>query len=218
MQKFLVYQKSTQKRGQPLGPQGVEIWKKLGCLPQVYQMTVSCGKYPAFSLVLGVFQNFENCAGDLYSPEPTLAGFVTVQPVTWECCAYTARYITKKLNGPQGEFYTQFNIDPPFTLCSRKPGIGRQYYDDHPDLYDHDFIHVSTSTGGKKFRPPRYYHKLFDVDYPEKSAELRETRKRMAEYQKQLKMEKTDLSYLEYLAVEESSLNDRIKSLKREAN
>lgn len=156
--------------------------------------------------------------GDLYSPEPTLAGFVTVQPVTWECCAYTARYITKKLNGPQGEFYTQFNIDPPFTLCSRKPGIGRQYYDDHPDLYDHDFIHVSTSTGGKKFRPPRYYHKLFDVDYPEKSAELRETRKRMAEYQKQLKMEKTDLSYLEYLAVEESSLNDRIKSLKREAN
>lgn len=175
-------------------------------------------KIPGFSIVLGVFQNFENCAGDLYSPEPTLAGFVTVQPVTWECCAYTARYITKKLNGPQGEFYTQFNIDPPFTLCSRKPGIGRQYYDDHPDLYDHDFIHVSTSTGGKKFRPPRYYHKLFDVDYPEKSAELRETRKRMAEYQKQLKMEKTDLSYLEYLAVEESSLNDRIKSLKREAN
>lgn len=161
--------------------------------------------------------------GESYSSDPTLAGFVTVQPVTWECCAYTARYITKKLNGPQCEFYTNFNIDPPFTLCSRKPGIGRQYYDDHDtddgnSLFETDFIHVSTATGGKKFRPPRYYHKLFDIEYPEKSAELRATRQKMAEYQKQLKLDKTDLSYLELLAVEEDSLNDRIKSLKREAN
>lgn len=150
--------------------------------------------------------------------ESSLAGFVTVQPVTWECCAYTARYITKKLTGPAAEFYETFNIDSPFSMMSRKPGIARQYYDDHPDLYEHEYINVSTPTGGKKFRPPRYYDKLFDIEYPERSAELRATRQKMAEFQKAAKMERTDLSYLDYLSVEEQALNSRIKSLKREAN
>lgn len=156
--------------------------------------------------------------GESYSCPPSLAGIVTVQPVTWECCAYTARYITKKLTGPAGEFYTTFNIDAPFSMMSRKPGIGRKYYDDHPEIWDHEYINVSTPTGGKRFRPPKYYDKLFDIDYPERSAELRATRQRMAEFQKANKLSRTDLSYLDYLSVEEQNLNSRIKSLSREAN
>lgn len=156
--------------------------------------------------------------GESYS-SPSFAGRITVQEVTWECCAYTARYITKKLNGPEGKFYETFNIDPPFTLCSRKPGIGRQYYDDHmPGMMDVEYINVATPTGGRKFRPPRYYHRLYDEEYPEASAELKVTRKLMAEYRKQLKLENTDLNYIEYLSVEEAKLNERIKALKREAN
>lgn len=150
--------------------------------------------------------------------EPSLAGIVTIQDVSWATCAYTARYVTKKLTGPYGQFYTDFNIIPPFSLMSRRPGIGRQYYDDHvdTDLYEFEFINVSTEQGGKKFRPPKYYHKLFDVDYPEKSAELKETRRLMAEASKNLKLQKTDLDYMEYLAVEEHNFNERIKSLKRD--
>ncbi len=100
-------------------------------------------------------------------------GFVVVAPVTWETCAYTARYVMKKLYGAEAEFYDKFNLEPEFTRMSRKPGIGRQYYDDHPDLYEHEFINISTEKGGRKFRPPKYYDRLFDVDCPEESAKLK---------------------------------------------
>lgn len=146
---------------------------------------------------------------------PRLIGNVIVAPVTWETCAYCARYVTKKLSGEASEFYTNFNIEPPFSLMSRKPGLARQWYDDHPGVMDYEYINVSTPEGGRKFRPPKYYNKLYDIDYPEKSAELRETRKRMAEASKKAKLSNTNLSYLELLAVEESNLERKMTSLKR---
>lgn len=142
-------------------------------------------------------------------------GFVLAADVTWETCAYTARYITKKLTGPEGEFYSDFNLDPPFSLMSRKPGIAAQWYADHPDLYDYEYISVKTPQGGRKFRPPRYFDKLFDIDQPEKMAEIKATRQRMAEQAKKLKLSKTSLSYLDLLQVEENTKLSQIKKLER---
>jgi len=142
-------------------------------------------------------------------------GFAVVAPVTWETCAYTARYVMKKLTGPEAEFYENFNIVPEFSLMSRKPGIARQYYEDHPDLYEHEFINISTEKGGRKFRPPKYYDKLFDVDCPEESAKLKAVRQKMAAEAQKAKLQKTTLSYLDQLAVEERNQLARIKSLKR---
>lgn len=142
-------------------------------------------------------------------------GFAVVAPVTWETCAYTARYVMKKLTGSEAEFYENFNIVPEFSLMSRKPGIARQYYEDHPDLYEHEFINISTEKGGRKFRPPKYYDKLFDLDCPEESAKLKAVRQKMAAEAQKAKLQKTTLSYLEQLAVEERNQLARIKSLKR---
>ena len=142
-------------------------------------------------------------------------GFVVVASVTWETCAYTARYVMKKLYGAEAEFYDNFNLEPEFTRMSRKPGIGRQYYDDHPDLYEYEFINISTEKGGRKFRPPKYYDRLFDVDCPEESAKLKAIRTKMADEAKKAKLQKTTLSYLDQLAVEERNNLARIKSLKR---
>lgn len=142
-------------------------------------------------------------------------GFVTIGDVTWETCAYTARYITKKLSGPQAQFYSDFNIDPPFSLMSLKPGIGHQWYVDHPDCMDYEYISVKTPTGGRKFKPPRYYDKLYDVEYPEKLASLKATRQRMAEQAKLAKLSQTSLSYLDLLQVEENAKLESIKKLER---
>ena len=98
---------------------------------------------------------------------------------------------------------------------SRKPGIARQYYDDHPDLYEFEYINVKTETGGRKFRPPRYFDKLYDLDQPEASAALKETRRKMAEQAQQAKLSQTSLSYLDLLRVEEQAKLDGIKSLDR---
>lgn len=155
------------------------------------------------------------CFGETGVTPLSPLGHILVANVSWETCAYTARYITKKLTGPQSSFYSDFGIEPPFTLMSRKPGIARQYYDDHPDMYEYEYINVKTETGGRKFRPPKYFDKLYDLDQPEASAALKETRRKMAEQAQKAKLDQTTLSYLELLAVEERTKLDSIKSLDR---
>lgn len=142
-------------------------------------------------------------------------GFVGVAAVTWEACAYTARYVMKKLKGKEAEYYDLLNIEPDFVLMSRKPGLGRQYYDDHPEVMKSEYIFISTDKGGKKFRPPRYFDRLFDIDHPDELAEIKAVRKRMAEEAQRLKLERTNLSYLEMLEVEERNKAAKIKCLKR---
>ena len=142
-------------------------------------------------------------------------GFVVVGEVTWESCAYTARYVMKKLKGKDYGFYEKHGLEPEFTLMSRRPGIAREYYDTHPSCFDSDYINISTPKGGKKFRPPRYFQKLFEVDQPEKSAELREIRKRMAEESTKAKLKNTSLELNELLSVEENNFIDRLKPLRR---
>lgn len=142
-------------------------------------------------------------------------GYVVVGEVTWESCAYTARYVMKKLKGKEAEFYKLHNIVPEFTLMSRKPGIARQYYDDHPEMFDYQYINISTPKGGRKFRPPRYFDKLYDVDCPEKSAELRELRKDLALKSQESKLSNTSLYLDELREVEEQNKSNKLKQLRR---
>lgn len=142
-------------------------------------------------------------------------GYVVVGRVTWETCAYTARYVTKKLKGAESKFYDDHNIQPEFVLMSRRPGIGRQYYDDHPEIYDYEKINISTPKGGKSFRPPRYYDKLFDLEQPTRYEKLKLSRAQLAVEAQRSKLQKTTLESVELLEVEESNLSNRIKSLRR---
>lgn len=142
-------------------------------------------------------------------------GFCVVAPVNWNTCAYVARYVTKKLNGPATEFYSRMNIEPPFSLMSRKPGIGRQYYDDHPDMYKYEFINVPTKEGGKKFKPPKYFDRLYEIDQPEHMEVIKEARKHFADEAKKAKLDRTELSYLDMLQVEENYQTDKAKKLER---
>jgi hypothetical protein len=142
-------------------------------------------------------------------------GYVVVGEVTWESCAYTARYVMKKLKGKEAKFYAEHNIQPEFTLMSRKPGIARQYFDENPHCVENQYINVSTPKGGKKFRPPRYYDKLFDVECPEKSAELKALRAKLAQQAMEAKLSNTSLDSYELRDVEEEKQSNRLKSLRR---
>lgn len=145
-----------------------------------------------------------------------LIGLISISDVTWETCAYTARYITKKLNGAAAQFYSDFSLQPPFVQMSRRPGIARQWYEDHPNYHDYDYINLKTERGGKKIHAPRYYDKLYDVDYPDESKRIKDIRKRLSLEFVKRKLERTDMSYLEYLSVEENNFKGRVKSLKRD--
>lgn len=142
-------------------------------------------------------------------------GYVVVGEVTWESCAYTARYVMKKLKGKEAEFYEAHNIVPEFTLMSRRPGIGRLYYEEHPDMFDFTQINISTPKGGKSFKPPRYFEKLFEVDNPAKYYEIKEAQKRLAIASKQAKLQNTSLYEDELNEVEESNKVAKLKQLRR---
>lgn len=51
-------------------------------------------------------------------------GFCFIAQVSWEDCAYTARYMMKKLKGDRAAEYEAFNVVPEFSRMSRRPGIG----------------------------------------------------------------------------------------------
>ena len=90
-------------------------------------------------------------------------GNVFVSSVSWETCAYVSRYVTKKLNGDAAKFYELFNLEPEFSLMSRKPGIGRRYFDEHPDCIEKG-IHLATDTRGFNFSAPRYFKSIWKLD------------------------------------------------------
>ncbi len=144
-------------------------------------------------------------------------GFSVVGDVTWQSCAYVARYIMKKHLGKDSEFYDVYNIEPEFTLMSRKPGIARQYYDEHKDeLFYHDFVSIPTKDGAKQIYPPPYYEKLFEEDFPENEVVERKEKRKQAKIDSvNLQLEKTDKNYIDYLKTKEYNLDSKIKTLVR---
>lgn len=141
-------------------------------------------------------------------------GFVLLSDVSWQTCAYVARYVMKK-SGDASIVCDMLNQEYPFSLMSRKPGIGRLYLESHPDCLDFDSINISTASGGLKIRIPKYFLKTLEDSDPDRYNELKKVRSEMAADQRLLKLQKTDLSYLEQLEVEENDKLKRIASLKR---
>lgn len=145
-------------------------------------------------------------------------GIHLVTNVSWETCAYTARYVTKKI-GRDRDYYEIFNIEREFSLMSRKPGIARRFYDEHKqDFYQLVTPYIIENFGGdkpKKIRAPRYFDGLFDVENPSLLKEIKENQSRIVQNLIDLKLSKTDLNYYELLEVEEANFKQRISKLSR---
>lgn len=104
-------------------------------------------------------------------------GFSTVGNVTFESAAYVARYVTKKITGDIADDHYCGRI-PEFVNCSRRPGIARRWYEKYRDnVYDNDMLVVRDSL---KARPPRYYDRLYDLQFPEKFDIIRQKRVKFA--------------------------------------
>lgn len=144
-------------------------------------------------------------------------GYSMVCEVSWETCAYVARYVTKKAyNSYSDELMEFFGLEREMSRMSRMPGIGRLYFDEHKEeIYAHDRIYLSTPKGGKEIKPPKYYDKLFDLEYQEEFAKLKAQRKEVAEAIQKVKLSQTDLSQEALYKVELEALAERVKKLPR---
>lgn len=142
-------------------------------------------------------------------------GYHIIAAVNWDTCAYTARYVVKKQTGSGSAIYDKFNYPPEFTLMSRKPGIGRQYFEDHAiDIY-YDGAYLKTDNGAHRIYPNKYYDSLFDIEYPDCNAVISEEKKTIIENNNRLKSNLSSLNYLDRLKSEEEIKLSHTKILKR---
>lgn len=143
-------------------------------------------------------------------------GHVVVAKACWETCAYTARYIMKKQYGDAASVYDEYGIQPEFTLMSRRPGIARDYFDDHgPAIWDTDCIYVPTESGAKEMKPPRYYKKMLAIIDPIRYTEISDKSIADRAYGTAYKLLHTSESYLDMLATEESAKIAQTNILRR---
>lgn len=101
-------------------------------------------------------------------------GHCSVGSATFESAAYVARYIMKKVTGDLAlTHYADIDLDtgeilsertPEYTTMSRRPGIGKKWFDKFKsDVYPKDEVVV---IGRGKMRPPKYYDAQFELLYP----------------------------------------------------
>lgn len=90
-------------------------------------------------------------------------GHCSVGDLTYESAAYVARYVCKKLTGPEGEVeYSRVDestgevtrVCAPYVTMSRRPGVGSTWFEKFSaEVYPSDeVVHK-----GRRFRPPRFY-------------------------------------------------------------
>ncbi len=111
-------------------------------------------------------------------------GFGSIGAVTFESAAYVARYIMKKITGdPAADHYRGVHSEtgkavsllPEYTTMSRRPGIGREWYERfRGDVFPGDDVVMR----GRTMRPPRYYSCLYEAAEPQDFARILSARKR----------------------------------------
>jgi len=112
-------------------------------------------------------------------------GHNVIGDVTWDSCAYVARYVLKKITGkPASEHYAVVDGDgqvfdrlPEFTVMSRRPGIGTSYFEKYRDEV---LAHDSVIINGREVRPPRFYDTKFQLTDEVEFARIKRKRRRMA--------------------------------------
>ena len=158
-----------------------------------------------------------NFLEDTWSDKYGSIGFVTVADLSFDTCAYVARYMLKKHKGKTSSFYDEHHILPEFSRMSRDPGIARSYYDKNRDrIYQFDELIITGSDGkAKKVRPPRYYDQSYDIFSPEDMQRIKDVRITAGKTARKQIEERTSLSRNDYLAVCEGNLSAKIKSLPR---
>ncbi len=103
-------------------------------------------------------------------------GDCKVGHVTFDSCAYVARYVTKKINGPAAPAHYYGRLKE-FHVMSRRPGLGLDYYVRYAfEMYRHDAIVIN----GREVGIPRYYDTKFSAFDEQYVALLKRERRRRA--------------------------------------
>lgn len=143
-------------------------------------------------------------------------GFVGVCNVSWETCAYVARYILKKQLGDAAQYYDTFNLVPEFVRMSLKPAIGLRYYEDHKDnIYEYDELQFKTAMRGIACKPPKYFDTKYDLEFPSQMEQIKDQRRKDAHDAIIAQLVNDNRDYIQILADKYENQLKKSKLLKR---
>lgn len=121
---------------------------------------------------------------ELWSIDGRSIGYSSVADLNFDTAAYCARYVMKKITGDAalghyavfdeetGEIYG--DRTPEFNEMSTRDGIGKEWFNRYcHDVYAVDSVIVSNT---KKFPPPKYYDRQFELISPEDMARIKDKR------------------------------------------
>lgn len=99
-------------------------------------------------------------------------GMCIIGDVTFESAAYVARYIEKKVNGENAEYYYDGKL-PEYSTMSRRPGLGKQWMKKYTDdIFPKDYVVIR----GERSNVPKYYNKLYELTNPDEYVIVRDMR------------------------------------------
>ncbi len=110
--------------------------------------------------------------------------------VTFDSAAYVARYCVKKVTGDKADdFYSVVTelgevvpIQPEYSTMSRRPGIGKAWYDEFKsEVYPSDGVVIN----GKVVKPPRFYDGQYELEDPRSMATVKAARRSAQHYDEQ---------------------------------
>lgn len=141
-------------------------------------------------------------------------GRVVVAPVNFDTCAYVARYTAKKSSTLGVDFYESHNIQAPFLVMSRRPGIGWSYFENNKQFLLGDKIYISGSEGLDGNIPRSFLSKVEQFD-SELYAEIKARRTLKGSVYERALAEAHKVPYSKLLADAESNLLARSRAIQR---
>jgi len=117
-------------------------------------------------------------AGYVIYESPTITslwdkGLHSIGELNFESAAYVARYVVKKIRGPEAENHYG-KREPEFALMSRRPGIGRSWFEEYAE---DTFKAGKIITQNLTCKVPKYYDDIVKAKNPKLYKEIKEARK-----------------------------------------
>lgn len=144
-------------------------------------------------------------------------GFSYVGEVTFDSCAYVARYVLKKVQDDESVIHSD-DFVPEFIIMSRKPGIAYDWFMLNKDkIYQTDEILLTDRKNRLiKLKPCRYFDNYYDVDHHEELLEIKANRQLVASISNATKLHSLHMKHIDYVRSYEEKLKKQdISRLKR---
>lgn len=142
--------------------------------------------------------------------DSNLLGWIDIEPANYYTMRYVAGYVTKKIGMYPNDMYYAENRVPPFSVSSRKPGIGYQFLVDHPEIMEDDKVYIGQAQGVVEFMPPKYFRRKFAEVDPALMDEVSDRHILLSDARLRATLTNTDLSEDAYNKLLNDSMNARL--------